>query len=99
MMNDTKNKLEKLVEKYAWTLCYTSNSSKGTSYSYRDYNGINIIINEWDKRFKMRWSVPHSIFTIECPTCCPYDDQDHFDRIYKQFDAVVCTYRCGENYM
>lgn len=88
-----------LEVRYGLTLWSTAYTGNGRSYQYMDYNGINVIINEWDKSFQFKWMVPKSIFTIECPTCSPYDYPEHFDRTYKRFQEVVDVYKCGLNYM
>lgn len=90
--------LEDIVNKHGLTLWSTANTANGKSYQYMDYDGINVIIND-DKSFELRWHVPKSIFTIECPTCSPYDYPGHFDRTYKRFQDVVTVYKCGLNYM
>lgn len=90
--------LDELITKYGLTLWSTANTAKGKSYQYMDCDGINVIINEWDESFQLKWLIPKSIFTIECPGCSPYDYPNHFDRTYRRFVDVVCTYRCGVNY-
>ena len=97
-MEEKRPTLEELVVKYGLTLWSTANTAKGKSYQYMDYNGINVIINEWDKSFQFKWLVPQSIFTIECPLCSPYDHPGHFARIYEKFDTCVSMYRNGLNY-
>lgn len=97
--NEQRPTLEDIINKYGLTLWSTANTAQGKSYQYMDYDGINVIINEWDKSFQLKWLVPKSIFTIECPTCSPYDYPNHFDRTYKRFQDVVTVYKCGLNYM
>ena len=97
--NEQRLTLEDIINKYGLTLWSTANTAQGKSYQYMDYDGINVIINEWDKSFQLKWLVPKSIFTIECPTCSPYDYPNHFDRTYKRFQDVVTVYKCGLNYM
>lgn len=96
---EPKITLNELVEKYGLTLWSTANTEKGKSYQYMDFDGINVIINEWDKSFQLKWLIPKSIYTIECPLCSPYDYPNHFERTYKRFQEVVCVYKCGLNYM
>ena len=100
-MADTEKRitLEEIITNYGLTLWSTSTTEKGKSYQYMDYDGINVIINEWDKSFQFKWLVPKSIFTIECPTCSPYDYPNHFDKMYKIFVDTVTVYKCGLNYM
>ena len=90
--------LDEIVETYGLTLWSTYNTSKGKSYQYMDYNGINVIINEWDKSFELKWNIPQSIFTIECPTCSPYDHPNHFNKMYMNFADKINIYKCGLNY-
>jgi Zn ribbon nucleic-acid-binding protein len=96
---NSRIKLQEIIDKYGLTLWSTANTAKGKSYQYMDFDGINVIINDWDKSFQFKWLVPKSIMTIECPTCSPYDYPNHFDRTYKRFQEVVCVYKCGLNYM
>lgn len=97
--NETRLTLEDIINKYGLTLWSTANTAKGKSYQYLDYDGIGVVINEWDKSFQLKWLIPKSIFTIECPSCSPYDDSNHFERMYKWFQDAVTVYRCGLNYM
>ena len=90
--------LEEIVSTYGFTLWSSANTAQGKSYQYLDWTGINLIINEWDKSFQLKWSIPQSIFTLECPTCSPYDHPGHFARIYRRFDDCVSIYRNGLNY-
>ena len=97
--NEQQLTLDDIINKYGLTLWSTATTAQGKSYQYLDFDGINVIINEWDKSFQLKWLVPKSIFTIECPTCSPYDYPNHFDRTYKRFQDVVTVYKCGLNYM
>ena len=97
--NEQRPTLEDIINKHELTLWSTANTAQGKSYQYMDYDGINVTINEWDKSFQLKWLVPKSIFTIECPACSPYDHPYHFDRTYKRFQDVVTVYKCGLNYM
>lgn len=99
MTDEKRPTLDELVEQFGLTLWSTTNSVQGKSRQYMDYGGVNVIINEWDKSFQLKWLVPKSIITIECPLCSPYDYPHHFERTYKRFQEVVDTYRCGLNYM
>ena len=97
--NEQRLTLEDIINKYKLTLWSTSNTEQGKSYQYMDYDGINVIINEWNKSFQFKWLVPKSIFTIECPLCSPYDYPDHFDKTYKRFQDAVTAYKYGLIYM
>ena len=85
--------LEELVEKYQLTMWCSCNTAKGKSYTYMDRFGVNVIINDWDKSFQLKWIVPRSIFTIECPECSPYDHPGHFDKMYQKFINVIAVYQ------
>ena len=63
--NEQRPTLEDIINKYGLTLWSTANTAQGKSYQYMDYCGINVIINEWDKSFQLKWMIPESIFTIE----------------------------------
>lgn len=91
--------LDEIVEKHGLTLWSTTNTTRGKTYQYIDFDGINIIINEWDKSFQLKWNIPESIMMIECPNCSPYDHPVHFERMYKRFKDIISVYECGLNYM
>lgn len=57
--------IEELAKEFELALWNTTNTEKGKSYQYIDPIGINIIFNEWDKSFELKWLIPKSIFTIE----------------------------------
>ena len=57
--------MDELITKYGLILWSTSYTPKGKSHQYMDPFGINVIINEWDKSFELKWSIPKTIFTIE----------------------------------
>ena len=80
---------EEIVKKFDLTLWSTANTAKGKSFQYMDALGINIIFNEWDKSFELKWLIPKSIFTIECPTCSPYTNIEHFQKIYLKFWRTI----------
>lgn len=74
--------LDELAKQFELTLWCTANTEQGKSYQYMDPIGINIIFNEWDQSFELKWLIPKSIFTIECPSCSPYTNKEHFQKIY-----------------
>lgn len=84
--------LNELAKEHNLTLWATSNSDKGKSYIYMSDNGINVIFNEWDQSFEFKWMIPRSIFTIECPTCTPYTNKEHFDKMYNQFWRTIFSF-------
>jgi hypothetical protein len=86
--------LEELTKEFdltCWSTCTTVN---GKSYTYMDPLGINVIFNEWDQSFELKWMIPKSIFTIECPPCSPYTNIEHFRRIYLKFWRMIREWHC-----
>ena len=77
--------LNELAKEFDLTLWATINTEQGKAYQYMDPIGINIIFNEWDQSFELKWLIPKSIFTIECPTYSPYTNKEHFQKIYLKF--------------
>jgi hypothetical protein len=84
--------LEELAREHNLTLWATANTTQGKSYQYMDSQGINVIFNEWDQSFELKWLIPRSIFTIECPSCSPYTNKEHFNRIYGQFWKAIYSF-------
>jgi hypothetical protein len=80
---------EELIKEFEFTLWSTATTEKGKSYHYMDSLGINIIFNEWDQSFELKWLIPRSIFTIECPSCSPYSNKEHFQKIYLKFQRTI----------
>jgi hypothetical protein len=81
--------LDELAKHFEFTLWSTANTEKGKAYQYMDPIGINIIFNEWDQIFELKWLIPKSIFTIECPSCSPYTNKEHFQKIYLKFWRTI----------
>ena len=81
--------IEEIANKFEFTLWSTSTTSHGKSYHYMDPIGINIIFNDWDQSFELKWLIPKSIFTIECPSCSPYTNSEHFQRVYLKFWRTI----------
>jgi hypothetical protein len=81
--------IKELANEFEFTLWSTINTEKGKSYQYMDSLGINIIFNEWDESFELKWLIPRSIFTIECPSCSPYSNKEHFQKIYLKFQRTI----------
>ena len=84
--------LNEIAKEHELTLWATSNSEQGKSYIYMDNRGINVIFNEWDQSFEFKWMIPRSIFTIECPTCSPYTNKEHFAKMYGQFERLIFSF-------
>ena len=84
--------IEELAKEFELTLWSTCNSTNGKSYQYMDSQGINVIFNEWDQSFELKWMIPKSIFTIECPSCSPYTNKEHFIKIYTRFWKTIFSF-------
>lgn len=85
--------MERLAEKFELTLWSTCSNTQGKSYIYMDPLGINIIFNDWDQSFEFKWMIPKSIFTIECPNCSPYTNEEHFTRLYLKFWKMIRNFQ------
>jgi hypothetical protein len=84
--------LNELAKEHELTLWATSSSEQGKSYIYLSNRGINVVFNDWDQSFEFKWAVPRSIFTIECPTCSPYTNKEHFNKMYNQFERLIFSF-------
>lgn len=84
--------LEELATEFNLTLWSTCNGAKGKSYQYMDSLGINVIFNDWDQSFELKWMIPKSIFTIDCPSCSPYTNREHFAKIYTKFWRTIFNF-------
>ena len=58
---------------------------------FMDNYGINFIINPQNDSFELSWMIPNTIFTINCPSCSPFSDDNHFHKFYRKFKRVVWT--------
>ena len=88
--------LDELAAQFEFTLWATMITEQGKAYQYMDPIGINVIFNEWDQSFELKWLIPRSIFTIECPSCTPYTNKEHFQRTYLKFWRTI---RAWNSYM
>lgn len=85
-----EKEIRELIDKHGFTLWATVYSGKKVSaYKCMDKYGINLIIEPEEKNFYFVWSVPKSIFTVNCPSCSPFDNEQHFTNIYYKFRATV----------
>lgn len=80
---------EELAKEFELTLWSINSDVSGKSYQYMDSIGINVIFNEWDQSFELKWMIPKSIFTIECQKCSPYTNAEHFRKIYLKFWRTI----------
>lgn len=85
--------IKELAKEFELTLWSTTSTEKGKSYQYMDNQGINVIFNEWDQSFEFKWLIPRSIFTIECPSCSPYTNIDHFRKLYTRFWRTIYSFK------
>lgn len=84
--------IKELAKEFELTLWSTANTTQGKSYQYMDSQGINVIFNEWDQSFELKWMIPQSIFTINCPNCSPYTNKEHFTKIYTKFWRTIFSF-------
>lgn len=83
-----KKAVTELAERRGFTLWATIN---GTTLQFMDRFGINLIVKVETGEFELKRCVPKSIFTIECPPCSPFDNDEHFSKIYRKFRSVTRT--------
>lgn len=83
---------EELAKEFELTLWSINSDVNGKAYQYMDSLGINVIFNEWDQSFELKWMIPKSIFTIECPKCSPYTNAEHFRKIYLKFWKMIFSF-------
>jgi hypothetical protein len=86
----TKEEIKALAEKRGLTLWATYSDDR---LQFMDRHGINIIVTPETAFFEMIWMVPKSIFRIDCPYCSPFDNEEHFNKIYRKFKRTVWTCR------
>ena len=86
----TKEEVKALAEKRGLTLWATYGDGR---LQFMDRYGINITVMPETASFEMGWMVPKSIFTINCPACSPFDNDEHFHKMYKKFKRTVWTCR------
>jgi hypothetical protein len=86
----TKEEVKALAEKRGLTLWVTYGDG---SLQFMDRHGINVTVKPETASFEMGWMVPKSIFTINCPSCSPFDNDEHFHKIYRKFKRTVWTCR------
>lgn len=89
----TRENMQKLAESRGFGLWAILDG--GRRLQLMDKRGINLIVNQETLEFEFAWMVPHSICQITCPKCSPFTNDDHFNKIYRQFRGVVATYKEG----
>ena len=65
----------------------------GDKLQFMDRYGINITVMPETASFEMGWMVPNSIFIISCPSCSPFDNDEHFKGMYRKFKRTIWTCR------
>lgn len=80
--------VKEIAEKRGFTLWATIN---GKTLQFMDRFGVNIIVNADTGEFELKRLIPKSIFTMECPSCSPFDNDEHFSKIYRAFRRVTRT--------
>lgn len=86
----TKEEVKTLAEKRGLELWATYGDGR---LQFMDRHGINITVAPETASFEIGWMVPKSIFIISCPSCSPFDNDEHFYRIYRKFKRTVWTCR------
>lgn len=84
-----KEKIKELAQLRGFTLWARIGQNR---LQFMDCHGINLFVDVDTKNFELQWLVPRSIFAIQCPSCSPFDNEEHFQKIYKKFCAVVQTF-------
>lgn len=84
-----KDRLIDIANQRGFTLWATLNGKK---LQFMDERGINLFVEIESKSFSLRYLVPRSIFTLNCPECSPFDNDEHFNKIYRKFkhEVVEC---------
>lgn len=82
--------IKKLAESRGFTLWATIS---GKQLQFMDRFGINLIVTIETGEFELKWGIPKTIFTVECPSCSPFDNVEHFLKIYRQFKRYVFRIR------
>lgn len=84
-----KEQIKKLAADRGFIEFATIKTPKTCKIQFLDRVGINLIVNVDNKEFELVYNVPHSIFSLSCPTCSPFDNDEHFNRLYKKFRRIV----------
>ena len=82
----TKDEVKALAEKRGFTLWGIYGDGR---LQFMDRYGINITVLPETASFELGWLVPKSIFRIDCPSCSPFDNDEHFYKIYRKFKLTV----------
>lgn len=87
----TKNEIISLAKTRGFSLWSTENNIGNERYHFMDRLCINLWVDT-EGNFELKYLIPNSIFTFECPVCSPFDNEDHFKKIYRKFkfEVVEC---------
>lgn len=82
----TKIQAEDLLEKRGFQIWAVHNMRE---FQAMDRWGINIFVDWEEDSFRLAWSIPKTIFTLNCPECSPFSSQTQFEKIYFGFKKQV----------
>lgn len=90
----SRDVIDEFVKDYGFTLWSTERAGNSVEYHYMEsLYGINLWVNSDTKDFRMEWIIPHSTFTVKCPTCSPITSEEHFVKMLRKFKrAVRCLF-------
>lgn len=78
-----------LYEKYGFVQWAIMNRGDSRVYQFMDEQGINLFVDFNTGEFYMKWNIPKTLFTIECPKCSPISNVEHFEKMYNKFKLYV----------
>lgn len=82
----TKRQAEDMLEKRGFQIWAVHNMRE---FQAMDRWGINLFV-DWEKdSFRLAWSIPKTIFTLNCPECSPFSSQTQFEKMYFGFKKQV----------
>lgn len=78
-----------LYERYGFSVWAIIRQGESRIHQFMDKQGINLFVNFDTGEFYMKWLIPHTVFTIECPNCSPISNVVHFEKMYEKFKRYV----------
>lgn len=82
----TRRQAEDLIEKRGFQIWAVHNMRE---FRAMDRWGINIFVNWEEDSFRIAWSIPKTILTLNCPECSPFSSQTQFEKMYFGFKKQV----------
>ena len=82
----SKDQIIELAEKRGFRLWATLN---GTQLQFLDEYGINLFVTIDNLNFELKYLIPNSAFRFILPECSPFDNDEHFKKMYKKFRREV----------